>query len=86
MQQKSDGQNKSETKLNSSHRVKSSNQPSHDLISMSHGQTPMDCALSENKEQELNGNLSKKGSQEAISDKLDDPINNDDKNDKETKC
>ena len=86
MQQKSDGQNKSETKLNSSQRVKLSNQPSQDIISMSQGQTPMDCVLSENKEQEQDGNISLKGSQDAINDKFDDPTNHDDKNDIETNC
>ena len=86
MQQKSDGQNKSETKLNSSQRVKLSNQPSQDIISMSQGQTPMDCVLSENKEQEQDGIKSNKGSQDAINDKFDDPTNHDDKNDIETNC
>ena len=37
--------------LHKSQKVKLSNQNSNDFLSMSQGQTPMDCVLSENKEQ-----------------------------------
>ena len=36
--------------LNQSQNMKLSNEHSYDFISMSQGQTPMDCVLSENKE------------------------------------
>ena len=50
MGQKSDIKNKSARMLNKNQNMKLSNEHSYDFISMSQGQTPMDCVLSENKE------------------------------------
>ena len=45
--------------------MKLSNEQSHDFISMSQGQTPMDCVLSENKEQDPAEKMSNRSSEMA---------------------
>ena len=65
MGQQSDAKNKSARMLNQSQKMKLSNEHSYDFISMSQGQTPMDCVLSENKEQDPAEKMSNRSSEMA---------------------